>query len=1286
MDSGPDNPLTLKDAITNVQLLDDLPIFDDQPIIEGFSQTLGYKASFDTNFEDGKAYITGCSKYIEEATRHGYFNQMLQEGLTHAGNLYTWRCCSRSAPMAKSNDQANRCDINEAVVEVLHTEVDKLYKFMVFTNDAITQFCNEMRRLCHPEKRKDFVSESYLLILGKFMNMFAILDELKNMKASIKNDFSTYRRAVQSNHNSDMSDVRQLNNLSLFLATQNKIKDMLQTEVKTIDGYEELLADVINICATFYENRYYVSPDEKHMYVKVIAIALLLIDSGTISVVKLDQKKRISISRLDKIFKSVEVVPLFGDMQVQPFSFVKRGSFYDASKWPLSNSESETCHVNIAERVKIVRQHHDEFVAHLARIKNETNCSDKETSDSGNREITALTLSGLQLLCSWTSDVVETVSWKLLHPTDPRTNSSCPPEAESYERATRYNYSADEKSAMIQMIAYIKGVQALLGRMNGSFSAAIRKHIYAELQEFVRNTLKEPMYKALKNKKDVLSAIMTSIIETCIDDCDGRFAPRMSELSLFKSKKSKKSESTTSASSSSSNYNTYSGPPTNSRRVVSPSSTQLYMARTMLESLISDRGGKKLSKKDIDLKFMDKMVQFHRQSYHWPALLELTQSVENCCDLSQLWFREFYLEMTMGARIQFPIAMSIPWILTDHILTTQDPALIECILFQLDLYNDAANYSLRKFKKKFLYDECEAEVNLCFDQFVVQLSDAVYIYYKQLASCYLLDKGFKQECTRMGINIRTPPAIRFEVLLNQRHFQLLGRMIDLNRLVSQRINETVEKALDNIFRRFDAEPLSWIMNLEQLIEVNRLCHRLMSEELKSLGHFNDLFIEANHQVYSSNGRITLHAYQEIMFDIVPNFCYNTTTRRFVRTPIPLRKAVVRPKAKENYAYEFGSKSLNAAFANICNMYSKYIGAQHLQVLARLIGYRGITTLLEESLANLQTLINDQLKEHVRVLFNIVPKICKLPRYDYGSEAVFQYYMAHLKDVIHYPQLEKEFCQVLREIGNTLLLCMQLETALAKEETTDLFCAATYTNVIPKPAARNADELEHKMRLLESKYNRIQIGAFIENNGTEKQARLAFENNLLTTERLCIGLNVFDMILTKVKEILISDTIWKGSVPPNSVMWVDECVEFHRVWSAVQFAFCLPVNQQRPAIEEIFGDGPHFAGCTLIRLLGQWRRFEVFDFSYHFLRIFRTHPPKPPSKGKESKNQQQSVTHAQLTPCIERIRRIQSLNNQLFAILGNYMQHEEQDENIREYPPPMHPNAAAKLRQGPLDVE
>lgn len=57
--------------------------------------------------------------------------------------------------------------------------------------------------------------------------------------------------------------------------------------------------------------------------------------------------------------------------------------------------------------------------------------------------------------------------------------------------------------------------------------------------------------------------------------------------------------------------------------------------------------------------------------------LDLTETLQQCCDLSQLWFREFFLELTMGRRIQFPIEMSMPWILTDHILETKEASMME---------------------------------------------------------------------------------------------------------------------------------------------------------------------------------------------------------------------------------------------------------------------------------------------------------------------------------------------------------------------------------------------------------------------------------------------------------------------------------------------------------------------------------------------------------------------------------------------------------------------------------
>ncbi|KJH49205.1 cytoplasmic Fragile-X interacting family protein [Dictyocaulus viviparus] len=1279
-------PVSLKDALGNVELLEDLILPDDQPIIEArvlpllcrcvypfasyyFAHTLStFSANFDTNFEDRNAYVTGVSKYIEEATRHALFNDLLTEGLQHAANLYTWRCCSRATPTVKSNDQPNRVEINMKVVEVLKPEVDKLQRFMLFTNDAIMRFCEEVRRLCHVEKRKDFVSEAYLLTLGRFLNMFAVLDELKNMKASIKNDFSAFRRSAQFLQvMSDTQTIHDMQNLSMFLATQNKIKDDLRAKMIKIEAYEELLTDVINICAHMFENHLYLTPSERHMYVKVIAFSLFLMDGGGANVAKMDQKKRLSITRLDKIFKSLEVVPLYGDMQIQPFSFVRRSQYYDSSKWVLSDKE-DFVKVGFSAMLNV------EILVKLVAISDRVSLN----SDVENRELTSLALSGIQLLCQWTADVVETISWKLLHPTNSKDNNECPETAEEYERATRYNYSAAEKSALIQTISMIKGLQSLLGRIEPSLSNAIRRHIYGELQGFVQHAFSDSLQKAVKSRKDLLASILQSVRDTCVDAYSSGSESRPS---IEKNKKRHGKEST---SSSSSDLRV-------ARRALppAPSSTQLYMARTQLESLISERnsGGKKVLRKELDAKTIERITIFLRKSTHWPSLFHLSDSLTDAAELSQLWFREFYLEMTMGQRIQvsfqlhctylfceiwemvevlqFPIEMSIPWILTDHILTNADSSLVESALYMLDLYNDAANYSLFSFRKRFLFDEVEAEVNLCFDQFIYKLSDMVFTHFKQLASCMMLDKRFKHECQKAGVTIRTPPAGRFDGLLRQRHVQLLGRSIDLNRLVSQRISIALLKSLDTSIWMFESTDLSSIVELEFLIETNRLCHSLLRKRLFSVPDFIDLFLEANHNVSAPHGRITLHVFWELNYDFVPNFIYNGSTHRFVRAKEVFRKTPSRErKPQVSFIYLWGSKSLNAAFANIFFPYSRFIGIPHMKAIARLLKYQGIAVILEELLKMTRVLITDKLKRHIRAIFSVMPKVCRLPRSDYGSPGVLQYYFHHLEGVGKYSELKGEFCQDLRELGNIILFCQRLELGMTQEEVQDLLAAAAFTNVIPKPPAKNPLEQGKQLAKLEEKYSRIQLTNVVEKLGDDKQAAIAKEAELMTRERLSCGLSIFDMFLRKTRQFLNEDSIWTGGYPTNGVMWIDECVEFHRVWSALQFFICQPrISDVEKFAEELFGDSLQWAGMSLIYLLGQQRRFEVLDFCYHLHRVQKL-------DGKD-----EIVNGVRVVNVVDRIRRLQLLNSHILSALSNYLVSNDdyQEERVREFMPPTHPS-------------
>lgn len=80
--------------------------------------------------------------------------------------------------------------------------------------------------------------------------------------------------------------------------------------------------------------------------------------------------------------------------------------------------------------------------------------------------------------------------------------------------------------------------------------------------------------------------------------------------------------------------------------------------------------------------------------------------------------------------------------------------------------------------------------------------------------------------------------------------------------------------------------------------------------------------------------------------------------------------------------------------------------------------------------------------------------------------------------------------------------------------------------------------------------------------------IAREGDLLTRERLCCGLSIFEVILSRLRSYL-DDPVWVGPPPMNGVMNIDECTEFHRLWSALQFVYCIPVGETEFTVEYVF---------------------------------------------------------------------------------------------------------------------
>lgn len=67
----------------------------------------------------------------------------------------------------------------------------------------------------------------------------------------------------------DVSMIEESQNLSLFLANQNKITLLLKEGLEHIQGYEDVLADVLNMFVRLFESNMYITPNEKHVLLKV---------------------------------------------------------------------------------------------------------------------------------------------------------------------------------------------------------------------------------------------------------------------------------------------------------------------------------------------------------------------------------------------------------------------------------------------------------------------------------------------------------------------------------------------------------------------------------------------------------------------------------------------------------------------------------------------------------------------------------------------------------------------------------------------------------------------------------------------------------------------------------------------------------------------------------------------------------------------------------------------------------------------------------------------------------
>ena len=197
----------------------------------------------------------------------------------------------------------------------------------------------------------------------------------------------------------------------------------------------------------------------------------------------------------------------------------------------------------------------------------------------------------------------------------------------------------------------------------------IRLHIHHKIQQFSAGGLVPPLHRAHKRKRAIINPLLK--LRRLVSDWPKNIEPITDYI--YYSRQDGRVE------------------PTHTARVVGPTFTQLRLLRTMVRAMYDPRNQLRVqffSKKDLEKEDLQLMDYFYCESLCFQYLLNYTGTLTSNSDLGDLWYREFYLELS--GEVQFAIELSLAWILAEHVITDQHKSmpLVENILYTLDTYND----------------------------------------------------------------------------------------------------------------------------------------------------------------------------------------------------------------------------------------------------------------------------------------------------------------------------------------------------------------------------------------------------------------------------------------------------------------------------------------------------------------------------------------------------------------------------------------------------------------------
>ncbi|CAM9167660.1 unnamed protein product, partial [Phaeothamnion confervicola] len=1263
-----------------VQILENMPFEDGDPRVQPTPVGVGYEMAPSSNLLSYIDHAGFPTEFNSEIEAIGELEKILEAGQRHVHTLYTYRSVSIAIPLVTDSNDPNKDLLHMRTYQVLRPEMEKVRDVMAFQDTAVQMFAWHMETLATQGKKK-VVPEGLYDALIAAVDLLQRIDHIKDSKACLTNDFSRYKRAltvVRGALPDGEALMKESQQMQLFLGNvkypKNLIFNTLRDAVKRVAGHEEVLLRMLAQAMERIEAERFLTPDGKFALLRALPFLVVLLDGDGAGDASFNvfKQKRVRMKDVQKVFQRYPVVPEYADMAMKMGLVVQKAPHFDVDTmgglFGSADDAKVAAEYSVTRHWERIKGDYDDYTTVLANMLNEigtVSFSKSKKTVLFAKEVALTVLRGLQLLQRWSCVLLEAAAWKFMHP--------CPMEdvkkaggntggrGVEYERVVRqadfsFVWNTEELSAVVEIITMTKSLGSLMSRAEDRLAPYLRLHMHYETQQLVQEDLVPVLHRADKKKRGTMTVLLQ--LRAIVAD----WADNVEKTDDYKKYKRRDGRATANVTP----------------RLVGPSTTQLQLVRTLVRALYDEsselrQGSGLLNKEDLKKEDLEALSGFYNSSWAFAHLTDLAGTLRQATDLGDLWYREFHLELSKC--VQFPIEMSFPWIITEHIVHTKsamagegtaaadaaapagaatdgtggskrkkkrdnnaqvktDPhrsrgqaavfdmhftpsfasllghVLVEEVLWALDLYNDAAQRALYTLNSQFLYIEIQTEVNLVFDQLVFHLENEVYGYFKDWGASTVLDKVFKRKLEdRRGWGLYTPGRRRYETPMQQHHVQLMGRSVDLARRFAFDMNAKVMEDLETAFKKFESGGLSGVLELEGTLATIQQTHKLLADAGLALDPWPMLLGEVNEVVSpaSCRGRILTHTLTALMVDLFANWRYCGTTSRFVASPLPVKATAYNGTPAVIDKNLGAGRMCGKAFEQVFALGREFVGRPHLECLLRVLGSAELPLLVEGVLQFMESKVAD-IKGWTDALVEGLEPI-RLPMYDKGHSGGYVFFEGKLADFLKYEDLKTGVFQDFRELGNVLVFLRDLSHLLEAQD------CLKYVHSVPLVGVVSSKSWDPEHTRILAAVTGVALAARKSCSPASAADAAALVGKVRTGQEMCRGFShtssLFKCAVARLEEACDragARVAWRGLAAASGVVETEDSLEFHRLFSVLNFLFCMSEASYTEAGGQVvdyeqFGDGFALAGVTLMHLLGQRHAFEMLDFSYHVLNVY-----------------------------------------------------------------------------------